>query len=108
MSTIAKFKRIFSGMQPTGFAHLGNYLGAIRSWVKLQEQCDDVIYSVVDLHALTVPQDPVQLRDNIRNLTICLLACGVDPDKSIIFQQSKVRWIFEAKLAICIALGSHL
>ena len=83
-------KRIFSGIQPTGFAHLGNYLGAIRSWVKLQEQCDNVLYSIVDLHALTVPQEPQKLRDNIRDMAICLLACGVDPDKSILFQQSKV------------------
>lgn len=83
-------KRIFSGIQPTGFAHLGNYLGAIRSWVKLQEQSDNVLYSIVDLHALTVPQEPRKLRDNIIDMAICLLACGVDPDKSILFQQSKV------------------
>ena len=85
-----KFKTIFSGIQPTGFAHLGNYLGAIRSWVKLQEQSDNVLYSIVDLHALTVPQEPQKLRDNIRDMTTCLLACGVDPDRSILFQQSKV------------------
>ena len=83
-------KRIFSGIQPTGFIHLGNYLGAIRSWVKLQEQSNNVLYSIVDLHALTVPQEPRKLRDSITDMATCLLACGVDPDKSILFQQSKV------------------
>lgn len=85
-----QYKRIFSGIQPTGFAHLGNYLGAIRSWVKLQDQSDSVLYSIVDLHALTVSQEPKKLRENIRDIATCLLACGVDPEKSILFQQSKV------------------
>lgn len=83
-------KRIFSGIQPSGVAHLGNYLGAIRQWVKLQEECDSVLYSVVDLHSLSVPQAPLLLKYNIRSMAACLLACGVDPNKSILFQQSEV------------------
>ena len=87
---MAQVKRIFSGIQPTGMAHLGNYLGAIRHWVQLQEQCNSVLYSIVDLHSLTVPQAPILLRENIRGMAVCLLACGVDPRRSILFQQSQV------------------
>ena len=87
---MAQVKRIFSGIQPTGMAHLGNYLGAIRHWVQLQEQCNSVLYSIVDLHSLTVPQAPILLRENIRSMAVCLLACGVDPRRSILFQQSQV------------------
>jgi len=83
--------RIFSGIQPSGVIHLGNYLGAIRQWISLQDQCDDVMFSVVDLHSLTVHQAPLLLKENIKNTTICMLACGVDPQKSVIFQQSKVQ-----------------
>jgi tryptophanyl-tRNA synthetase len=83
-------KRIFSGIQPTGIPHLGNYLGAIRNWVKLQEEFPSVLYCIVDLHSLTVPQHPLQLKDNIFQMAACLLACGVNPEKSILFQQSKV------------------
>lgn len=83
-------KRVFSGIQPSGTVHLGNYLGALRSWVRLQRECQDVLYSVVDLHALTVPQAPLLLRQNIRHIAACLLACGVDPQASILFQQSAV------------------
>ena len=70
--------RIFSGVQPTGNLHLGNYLGAIRNWVRLQEQYD-CIYCVVDLHAITAPQDPDELRANTREVTAGLLAAGIDP-----------------------------
>ena len=84
-------RRIFSGIQPSGIAHLGNYLGAIQQWVSLQEKCDSILYCVVDLHSLTVPQAPLLLRRNIRSMAACLLACGVNPDKSILFQQSQVR-----------------
>ena len=84
-------RRIFSGIQPSGVVHLGNYLGAIRQWVSLQDQCDDVLFSVVDLHSLTVHQAPLLLKENIKSTVICLLACGVDPKKSLIFQQSKVQ-----------------
>ncbi|XP_030725074.1 tryptophan--tRNA ligase, mitochondrial [Globicephala melas] len=83
-------KRIFSGIQPTGIPHLGNYLGAIESWVRLQDEHDSVLYSIVDLHSITVPQDPAVLRQSILDMTAALLACGVNPEKSILFQQSQV------------------
>lgn len=85
-------RRLFSGIQPTGIPHIGNYLGAISQWVTLQNSgtYDKVIFSVVDLHSITLPQEPSQLRSNIRNMVACLLACGIDPKKSILFQQSKV------------------
>ena len=68
--------RIFSGIQPTGNLHLGNYLGAIRNWVTLQDDFES-IYCVVDLHAVTVPQDPVQLRNSTREVTASLIASGI-------------------------------
>lgn len=80
---------VFSGAQPTGQLTLGNYLGALRTWVRMQES-HDCIFCVVDLHALTVRQDPVQLRNHIFELTALYLACGIDPDKSILFLQSHV------------------
>ncbi|EHB07386.1 Tryptophanyl-tRNA synthetase, mitochondrial [Heterocephalus glaber] len=83
-------KRVFSGIQPTGILHLGNYLGAIESWVKLQDKYNMVLYSIVDLHSLTVPQDPTALRQSIFDMTAALLACGINPEKSILFQQSQV------------------
>ena len=86
-------QRIFSGIQPSGMVHLGNYIGALRQWVSLQDKYDDVIYSVVDLHALTVHQAPMMLRKNILDTASCLLACGLNPKKSILFQQSKVMLI---------------
>ncbi|XP_048338755.1 tryptophan--tRNA ligase, mitochondrial isoform X2 [Sphaerodactylus townsendi] len=82
--------RIFSGIQPTGVPHLGNYLGALTNWVKLQEECDSVLYSIVDLHSLTVPRDPTVLRTSILDVTAVLLACGINPKKCILFQQSQV------------------
>ena len=82
---MAQIKRIFSGIQPSGSAHLGNYFGAIRHWVRLQDQCSSVLYCIVDLHSLTVHQAPILLRENVRLMTVCLLACGVDPQKSILF-----------------------
>ncbi|XP_067583539.1 tryptophan--tRNA ligase, mitochondrial isoform X2 [Pseudorca crassidens] len=84
-------KRIFSGIQPTGIPHLGNYLGAIESWVRLQDEHDSVLYSIVDLHSITVPQDPAVLRQSILDMTAALLACGVNPEKSILFQQSQAK-----------------
>ena len=87
-------RRIFSGIQPSGSAHLGNYLGALRQWVKLQNSCDSVLYSIVDLHSLTSLQAPLLLRENILDMVTCLLACGVDSKKSIVFQQSQVRMTF--------------
>lgn len=81
--------RIFSGVQPTGNLHLGNYLGAIRNWVKLQPDYD-CIFCIVDLHALTLPQDPAGLRKATREVTAAYIAAGIDPEKSIIFNQSMI------------------
>ncbi|KAG0083621.1 Tryptophan--tRNA ligase, mitochondrial, partial [Podila epicladia] len=85
---------IFSGIQPTGQPHLGNYLGAISNWVTLQEQAHDanetLLFSVVDLHAITMPQNPDKLRKERREMAVTLLACGIDPKKCILFEQSKV------------------
>ncbi len=87
---MSAIKRIFSGIQPTGVPHLGNYLGAIKNWISLQNQADQVLFSIVDLHALTVPQDAGVVRQNIETTAASLLSCGLDPEKCIIFQQSKV------------------
>src|SRR5512135_1122777 len=81
--------RIFSGVQPTGNLHLGNYLGAIRNWVRLQIDYD-CIFCIVDLHALTLPQDPAQLRAQTREVTAAYIASGIDPERCIIFNQSTV------------------
>ena len=84
-------KKIFSGVQPTGNLHLGNYIGAIKNFVDLQnEKGNECIYCVVDLHAITVKQDPKILKSNIRETTATFLASGIDPNKSIIFNQSLV------------------
>ncbi len=84
-------KKIFSGVQPTGNLHLGNYIGAIKNFVDLQnEKENECIYCVVDLHAITVKQDPKILKSNIRETTATFLASGIDPNKSIIFNQSLV------------------
>jgi tryptophanyl-tRNA synthetase len=82
-------RRVFSGIQPTGNTHLGNYLGAIRNWVAGQEEKINY-FCVVDLHSLTVPQDPAELRYQIRAMAAMLLACGIDPQKSTVFVQSHV------------------
>ncbi len=81
--------RIFSGIQPTGNLHLGNYLGAIRNWVALQHDYD-CIFCIVDLHALTLPQDPKELRAQTREVTAAYIAAGIDPERCIIFNQSTV------------------
>ena len=84
-------KKIFSGVQPTGNLHLGNYLGAIKNFVELQNYDDnECVYCVVDLHAITIKQDPKKLKDNIRETTAVFLASGLDHNKSIIFNQSIV------------------
>lgn len=84
-----KKKIVFSGIQPTGNIHLGNYLGAVRNWVR--EQAEKVNYfCIVDLHSLTVPQDPDNLRFQTRSLAALYLACGIDPEVSTIFIQSHV------------------
>src|SRR5579862_3025358 len=90
---------VFSGVQPTGNLHLGNYLGAIKRFVELQERYD-CIYCVVDLHAITVWQDPTELPKAIREVTAAFIACGIDPKKHIVFNQSQVAehaelaWVF--------------
>ncbi|WP_440619233.1 tryptophan--tRNA ligase [Candidatus Pelagibacter sp. HIMB1493] len=84
-------KKIFSGVQPTGNLHLGNYLGAIKNFVDLSNDVDnDCIFCVVDLHAITVKQDPKELKNNIRETVATFIASGIDPKKSIIFNQSGV------------------
>ena len=84
-------KKIFSGVQPTGNLHLGNYLGAIKNFVDLNNDADnDCIFCVVDLHAITVKQDPKELKNNIRETVATFIASGIDPKKSIIFNQSGV------------------
>jgi len=80
---------VFSGMQPTGSLHLGNYLGAMVNWIEMQKS-HDCIYCVVDLHAITVWQDPAELRHAIRQVTATYIAAGLDPKKSILFNQSQV------------------
>jgi tryptophanyl-tRNA synthetase len=81
--------RIFSGIQPTGNLHLGNYLGAIRNWVALQHDYE-CIFCIVDLHALTLPQNPDELRAATREVTAAYIAAGIDPERCIIFNQSMV------------------
>ena len=82
-------KRVFSGIQPTGNIHIGNYLGALKQFVELQDE-DECVYCIVDLHAITVPKDPKELRENIRSVAALYLAVGIDPEKSIVFVQSDV------------------
>ncbi len=82
-------KRVFSGIQPTGNLHLGNYLGALRNWVETQDEYDN-IFCIVDLHAITLPIDPKELHESIRRLAAIYIACGLDPDVSKIFVQSHV------------------
>jgi tryptophanyl-tRNA synthetase len=82
--------RIFSGIQPTGRKHLGNYIGAIRQYVEGQDR-GDAIYCIVDLHAITVAYDPKDLRERLYDTTAILLAAGLDPDRCILFRQSDVR-----------------
>ncbi len=98
-------KKIFSGVQPTGNLHLGNYLGAIKNFVRLNDDNDNkCVFCVVDLHAITVNQDPKELKDNIRETVATFVACGIDPNKSIIFNQSKVSAHSEAAWILsCIA-----
>ena len=82
-------KRIFSGAQPTGQLHIGNYLGALKNWVALQDEYES-FYCIVNLHAITLPQDPTTLRQKTRDLARIYLAAGIDPEKSTVFIQSDV------------------
>ena len=92
-------KRIFSGIQPTGNLHLGNYLGAIKNWVSLQNDFFS-IFSIVDLHAITVPQEPSKLKSSTQEVTAAIIASGIEPKNAIVFNQSSVKehaelaWIF--------------
>ncbi|KAG5325148.1 SYWM protein, partial [Pseudoatta argentina] len=95
-------KRIFSGIQPTGSVHLGNYFGAIWRWVELQNSSEAVLCSIADLHSITLPQNPQKLRENTLLMTATLIACGIDYKRSILFQQSKVPMHTE----LCWILGS--
>ncbi len=83
-------RRVFSGIQPSGEFHLGNYVGAVKNWVRLQQSDRENFFCVVDLHSLTVPQNPEELRARTRSLTGIMLATGIDPEKSTIFVQSHV------------------
>ena len=91
--------KIISGIQPTGQIHIGNYLGAVKQWIDLQEK-EDTIFFIADLHSLTASEDPESLRENIFQTAVSYLALGVDPQKSIFFVQSDVKehtelyWIF--------------
>ncbi len=86
--------RIVSGIQPTGNLHLGNYLGAIRNWVRMQDEAaaqgGECLYFLADLHALSQPHDPKALASNTREMAAALLACGIDPEKSVLFNQAQV------------------
>lgn len=96
---MTKQKRVFSGIQPTGVVHIGNYMGALQNWALMQSNYD-CLYCVVDLHAITVPQEPDELRQRILLTTATTLAAGIDPEKSTLFVQSDVpehselAWIF--------------
>jgi tryptophanyl-tRNA synthetase len=97
---------IFSGIQPTGSKHLGNYIGAIRQYVEGQDRGDPAIFCIVDLHAITVAYDPVELRGSLYDLTALLLASGLDPQRCILFRQSDVRehteltWLLSSVTAV--------
>jgi tryptophanyl-tRNA synthetase len=96
---------VFSGIQPTGRKHLGNYIGAIRQYVEGQERGEPAIFCIVDLHAISVAFDPAELRERIYDTTAILLAAGIDPDRCILFRQSDVRehselaWLLSAVTA---------
>jgi tryptophanyl-tRNA synthetase len=96
---MAFHRRIFSGIQPSGNLHLGNYLGAVRNWVKLQSDFD-CIFCMVDMHAITVWQNPEELKHSTRELASAMIASGISPEKNILFNQSAVpqhaelAWIF--------------
>ncbi|KAF2457232.1 hypothetical protein BDY21DRAFT_386045 [Lineolata rhizophorae] len=102
-------RTIFSGIQPTGIPHLGNYLGALQQWAKIQNESAldaTLLFCIVDLHAITVPQDPVALRESRRQMLASLMAVGLDPQRSILFYQSSVpahaelMWILSCQASV--------
>ena len=101
-------KRVLSCIQPTGEIHIGNYFGAVKNWVDIQDKYD-CTYGVVDLHAITMPYDPLELKENTYRMALDLMVCGLDPEKTVIFIQSLVpehtelAWIFN-----CIASFGEL
>lgn len=98
-------KRVFSGIQPTGVVHVGNYLGAIRNWVALQEEYE-CFFCIVDYHAITVPYEPGQMAGNVLHMAASLLACGIDPERATLFVQSAVPehtelcWLFNCVTSV--------
>ena len=98
-------RRVFSGIQPSGTTHLGTYLGALKNWVLIQDDYDSY-FCIVDLHAITVPQDPKVLRHNVRELAAVFVAVGLDPGRSVIFRQSRVSahaelaWLLNCKARV--------
>jgi tryptophanyl-tRNA synthetase len=98
--------RIFSGIQPTGRKHLGNYIGAIRQYVEGQDRGDPAIYCIVDHHAISVPYDPVELRERVYDTTAVLIAAGLDPERCVLFRQSDVHehtelsWLLSSVTAV--------
>jgi tryptophanyl-tRNA synthetase len=98
--------RIFSGIQPTGRKHLGNYIGAIRQYVEGQDRGDPAIYCIVDMHAISVAYDPVELRERVYDTTAILIAAGLDPERCVLFRQSDVHehteltWLLSAVTAV--------
>ena len=108
MGLVETKRRVFSGIQPSGTPHLGTYLGALKNWVSIQDEYD-CHYCVVDLHAITVPQDPKVLRHNVRELAALFLAVGLDPERAVIFRQSRVSAHAElAWLLNCVAKVGEL
>lgn len=87
---ISKGVKVFSGIRPSGDLHIGNYFGAIEQWIELQKT-HDCVFSIVDLHAMTTPYEPENLQNNILELTIALLAAGLDPEKCVLFVQSQIK-----------------
>ena len=101
-------QRVFSGIQPSGTSHLGTYLGALKNWISLQDGYESY-FCIVDLHAITVPQDPKVLRHNVREMAAIFLAVSLDPERSVIFRQSRVSEHTElAWLLNCIARVGEL
>jgi len=98
-------KRVFSGVQPTGNIHIGNYLGAFKQFVELQDE-NECVYCIVDMHSITLPQDPKELADSTQSVAAIYMAVGVDPKKSILFVQSDVPC--HAELAWVLTCSSYM